>query len=259
MSRTPLVAWSFELPSAGGDAAVDDDRALPVRIADRQRRRRCLPGRRRVDVDPAAPLDVEEAAGEHRARAAVAVRPDLVQAAALRAARRPCRAEVARNTQVPCQVAGSEKRSVGPGTGTVCSSPPVVGVRRRRASRAAAAAAGRPCRPGRSSRPRAAPARSSRDRGRCGSARPGSPASSASAAASPSGESTSDAVAPVRLAVEGAVAGRDEQVAGRRVDDRRRAAPDRRVARRARRGLDDPVPVRAERVPDADDAGRSPG
>ena len=124
MSSTPLVSWSFELPSAAATRPSTTiglcQCASPIGS-----RADLLARRRRVDGDRAAPLDVEQAAREHRARAAVAVRPDLVQPPA----REPPggrAVEVARNTHVPFQVAGSEKRSVGPGTGTVCSSPPVV-------------------------------------------------------------------------------------------------------------------------------------
>ena len=153
----------------------------------------------------------------------------------------------------PCQVAGSEKRSVGPGTGDGLQ---LAAGRRRsplRASRGRAGAAGRPCRPGRSSRPSSS----------AGAVEPRSRSSLFSCAwfggvqcfrqLRPSGESTSTLSPQFVLAVERAVAGRDEQVAGRRIDDRSRTPPDRRVAAGAGRRLHDRAAVRAERVPDADD------
>ena len=65
------------------------------------------------------------------------------------------------------------------------------------------------------------------------------------------------AVAPVRAAVPGRVAGRHEEVARRRVDDRSRAAPDRGVARLAARRLDQLV--RSGRRVQTTRSGRSPG
>ena len=105
------------------DPSVDGDRALPVGAADRQHADLTARGRQ-VHADAAAPLDVEQAAAT----------PGLVPPLPFDQAscRVPLRSRhaavplwVARKTQLPRQVAGSEKRSVGPGTWTVCSSPPV--------------------------------------------------------------------------------------------------------------------------------------
>ena len=183
----------------------------------------------------------------------VVVRPDLVEPPVRRAARPRSRRRSRGRPSSPSRSRAPRRGRSGPGTGTVWSSPPVVAFDAGEAARAAAGAACRPCRPGRSSRSRAAPARSSRGRGR-------SLFSSLLVRRRPVlqeplavGREDEDAVAPVRLPVERPVAGRDEQVAGRGIDDRRRAAPDRRVARGAGRRLDDLVAVGAERVPDADD------
>ena len=62
-----------------------------------------------------------------------------------------------------------------------------------------------------------------------------------------------DAVAEVRGPVVRRVAGRDEQVSAR-LDDGAGTAPDGRVARVARRRVQDPAPVGAQRVPDRHDA-----
>ena len=67
------------------------------------------------------------------------------------------------------------------------------------------------------------------------------------------GREHEDAVAPVRPAVPLRVTRGNEEVAGRRLDDDARASPDRGVALRAGRRLDQLVPVATERVPDVDD------
>ena len=125
MSSTPLVAWSFALPSPGRDATVGDDRALPVGVADRQLAD-LTARRRRVDADAAAPLDVEQAAGQDRARAAVRVRPGGVQPAA---AQDPgggaVRGRRGRPTS-PARSPAPRRDPSAPGTDTVWSSPPVV-------------------------------------------------------------------------------------------------------------------------------------
>src|SRR2546423_292853 len=62
------------------------------------------------------------------------------------------------------------------------------------------------------------------------------------------------AVSPVAAAVEASVAGRDEQIARAGNDDDARTGPDRRVALRAAFRVQQPVDVRAQRVPDVRDA-----
>src|SRR5262249_62369155 len=71
------------------------------------------------------------------------------------------------------------------------------------------------------------------------------------------GAGSEPAGAPGAAPIEGAVPGRDEQVAARWVDNHTSAGPDRRVALGARRRVDESAPVAAERVPDVDEPPRS--
>ncbi len=129
MSSTPLVAWSLESPSAAAIRPSTTIGLCQCASPIGRSRRPALPVRGQVHVDRSAPLDVQQAAGEHRARAAVAVRPGLMEPAAAGGARPPCRSQVARKTQAPVPRRGlGEAGRSGPGTGTVCSSPPVVGL-----------------------------------------------------------------------------------------------------------------------------------
>ena len=160
-------------------------------------------------------------------------------------------AAVATKTQVPCQTAGSEKISWPPGVGTVCSSPPVW------RSRPAGGAAEQPELPvlpalHRRSRRRATPGSSSRDRGRSRSGAADRSASSAGAAATRPARARARC-RPSRCCRSTALAGRDDEVAVRGIDGGAVSRPDRRVARGARARRDQPVPVRAERVPDVRD------
>ena len=235
-----------------GDPAVGDDRALPVRRARSGARRRRGPVVGRVDED--ARRSTGRRAGRRRRTGLVpagVVRPRLRAAARPRASRPPCRAEVATNTQVPFQIAGAENRSVGPGTGTVCSSPPACASAPAgaRAGAAAASPSLPPCtkKPPASSagaveprsrsvafssllvRRRPVPeqplARPARGRARC---RPSSSCRRTARCRWRRGGRRSP----------GSTTGAD-------------AAPDRRVARVAGRRLDQLVAVGAERVPDA--------
>ena len=163
---------------------------------------------------------------------------------------RSCHASVpapsATKTQVPFQTAGAEKRSVAPGR-RLClqqlqraasragSSLPVLAALHEVAAREQRRA------------------RSSRGRGRCAFSSSWLAGVQWPTHARRIGRQHDHAVAEVRPAVVGRVAGGDEQVAGCGIDDGARARPDRRVARAARRRLDDRVPVGAERVPHVSD------
>ena len=243
------------VPLGKRDPAVDDDRAVPVAAARRRAWRRSAPVVGRVDVRAAARVvHPEQPAGDDRARAAACRCASAGASRPFRKRPRRRAAVVARRTST------SPSRVPDGGRGEE------VGARRRRRR----SGARRPC-------ARAAPAH--RVRARAGGCLPSLPPCATSRRARSTGDveprSTSPAlssagvrrrvvaeqlrrvggeherrVAPVRAAVPRGVARRDEQLAGRRIDDGARAAPDRRVARAAARRHDQRVPVGAERVPD---------
>ena len=120
------------------DAAVDDDRAVPVAAAAVERRDE-LPARRLVDVEPAVRVvDVEQTAGDDRARAGDcrSARPSGdVRRAATTPAVAPLSAAISQMFLPLRHTAGAVKRSEPDGVETICSSCPLWGfVPRIRAS-----------------------------------------------------------------------------------------------------------------------------
>ena len=251
MSSTPLVAWSFALPSAiatrpsamiglcqwfaaGREATRPHARSSERRRAGHRYRRRRAGCRRATGDVPPVLFDQTGCR-----------RPPLKSSPSVPAL-------VETKTHLPFQTAGSENTSVGPGAGSDCSSPPGARVHARQPVQLQQAQD---------------PVLPALDRVAAGQQRGARRAEVEVAGVQLHvvrgrpvaeqlrriGREHEHAVAPVRAAVPRRVAGRDDEVAVRRIDGGAVSRPDRRVARRSTCSGRSARAVGAERVPDVRD------